>query len=95
MLKEILQNPCYYITILLVMGIYISFFINEVPKQFLTFSNNILFKLLIGFIILINAQHNPMVAIALLIGWVLTLDQKYVSESKDAIDKVEKFSALS
>lgn len=86
MLREYFQSPTYYISFILVIGIYVSFFVNNLPKEYLSFTNNITFRLLIVFIIFINAQYNPMVAIALLIGWTMTLDQAYLNESFNAIN---------
>jgi predicted neutral ceramidase superfamily lipid hydrolase len=86
-IQEMVDNQYVSTLIIIVLALYVSLLGPNISPFVRNLFNNIIFRILVLFLIVIRANQDPKMAIMIAIAFVLTLDYIYVLEAKEVVKK--------
>ena len=89
MLQEVFDNKHISTGITLALAMYAALLGPELPKFVKDLFNNIIFRILILFLIVVRGNKDPKMAIMIAVAFVLTLDYVYVKNAEETTKKIE------
>lgn len=76
-------------TITMMIALYATLLRPELPSFIKTLFNNLIFKIIVLFLIVVHGNNDPKMAIMITIGFVLTLDYIGSENAKENFDNIQ------
>ncbi len=82
---DVLDNENVTTIITVILGLYIALLGADIPHFIHNLFDNVIFRIIVLFIIVVSGNKNPSVAIIIAISYVLTLDYIHFQQLKEKI----------
>lgn len=94
MLSEVLDNKYITTSITVILGLYAALLGPNLPPFMDKLFNNVIFRIIVLFLVVVSGNKNPKIAIMIAVSFVLTLDYIYLQQAKEGFRNIEKMKNI-